>query len=153
MQAAQAVTAVQVDLCMNHNVSTSGTAAVVDGCRVLLTPLQRALVPPPMSAVAADFHQPVQCIAFGNHQGNEVCFAAYYSSVLESLAAAQAHAWMGSPTSLRLTGQHDLSAAAVPAVLLLAAVPAVLLLCLLCCCWLLQNVECMESPGRQAVCQ
>ena len=70
---AQAVMAVQVDLCMGPSVSSNGTAAVVDGCRVLLTPLQRTLVPPPMCAVAAIFHQPVQSVAFGNHQGNEVC--------------------------------------------------------------------------------
>ena len=66
--------AVQVEFCMSQDVSRSGTAAVVDGCQVLLTPLQRALVPPPMCAVAAVFHQPVQCVAFGTHEGNEVCF-------------------------------------------------------------------------------
>ena len=82
MQDTQAVIAVQVDLCMNHSVSTNGTAAVVDGCRVLLTPLQRALLPPPMCAVVAVYHQPVQCIAFGSHEGNEVCFAACQLLVL-----------------------------------------------------------------------
>lgn len=84
----QPVIAVQVDLCMTHNVSTKGTAAVVDGCQVLLTPLQRALVPPPMCAVAAVFHQPVQCVAFGDHEGNEVHFGACHLPVLDSLAAA-----------------------------------------------------------------
>ena len=73
---------------MTHNVSTKGTAAVVDGCQVLLTPLQRALVPPPMCAVAAVFHQPVQCVAFGDHEGNEVHFGACHLPVLDSLAAA-----------------------------------------------------------------
>lgn len=58
---------------MSQDVSSKGTAGVVDGCRVLLTPLQRALVPPPMCAVAAVFSHPVQCVAFGNHDGNEVC--------------------------------------------------------------------------------
>lgn len=63
---------VKVDLAMERTVSSSGTAAVVDGATLLLTPLQRALVPPPMCAVAAVFPHPMQCLAFGNHQGNEV---------------------------------------------------------------------------------
>lgn len=73
VQHAQPFTAAQVEFCVSQDVSSSGTAAVVDGCQVLLTPLQRALVPPPMCAVAAVFHQPVQCVAFGAHEGNEVC--------------------------------------------------------------------------------
>ena len=64
--------AMQVEFCMRQNVSINGTAAVVDGSQVLLTPLQRAVVPPPMCAVAASFHGGVQCLAFGDHQGNEV---------------------------------------------------------------------------------
>jgi hypothetical protein len=63
---------VKVDLAMERTVSNSGTAAVVDGATLLLTPLQRALVPPPMCAVAAVFPHPVQCLAFGTHQGHEV---------------------------------------------------------------------------------
>ena len=57
---------------MDCAVSSNGTAAVIDGAQVLLTPLQRALVPPPLCAVAAVFPQPVQCLAFGQHQGHEV---------------------------------------------------------------------------------
>lgn len=63
---------VKVDLAMERTVSSSGTAAVVDGATLLVTPLQRALVPPPMCAVAAVFPHPVQCLAFGTHQGHEV---------------------------------------------------------------------------------
>ena len=63
---------VKVDLAMERTVSSSGTAAVVDGATLLLTPLQRALVPPPMCAVAAIFSHPVQCLAFGTYQGHEV---------------------------------------------------------------------------------
>ena len=62
----------QVELCMERCVSESGTAAVVDGTNVLLTPVQRALVPPPMCAVAAVLPSPVQCLAFGGNQGREV---------------------------------------------------------------------------------
>ena len=63
----------QIDLMMDNLVSDHGTAAVVDGGRVLITPLQRALIPPPMCAAAADFPGPVQCCAFGEHQGTQVC--------------------------------------------------------------------------------
>ncbi len=62
----------QVELTMECTVSDKGTAAVVDGDTVLLTPLQRALVPPPMCAVAVVFPAPVQCLAFGEHEGHEV---------------------------------------------------------------------------------
>lgn len=61
-----------MDLLMEHLVSNNGTAAVVDGARLLITPLQRALAPPPMCSAAADFPAPVQTCAFGQHQGNEV---------------------------------------------------------------------------------
>lgn len=62
----------QLDLAMDRLVSNRGTAVVVDGARLLVTPLQRALVPPPMCAAAADLPAPVQCCAFGQHNGNEV---------------------------------------------------------------------------------
>ena len=62
----------QVDLMMGNLVSNKGTAAVVDRSQVLISPLQRALIPPPMCAAAADFPAPVQCCAFGQHEGNEV---------------------------------------------------------------------------------
>lgn len=64
--------ALQIELCMDACVSEKGTAAVVDGSRVLLTPLQRVLVPPPMCAVAAVFPNAVQSLAFGEHEGCEV---------------------------------------------------------------------------------
>lgn len=66
------VSIVQVDFMMGNLVSNKGTAAVVDGSQVLMTPLQRALIPPPMCAAAAHFAAPVQCCAFGQHEGNEV---------------------------------------------------------------------------------
>lgn len=101
MQHAQAFIAVQVEFCMSQDVSSIGTAAVVDGHQVLLTPLQRALVPPPICAVAAVFHQPVQCVAFGTQEGNEVCFEPAHLPVLVPLSAA---------LSLCLYGLNNLSA-------------------------------------------
>ena len=67
----------QIDLMMDNLVSDKGTAAVVDGGRLLVTPLQRALIPPPMCAAAADFPGPVQCCAFGEHEGDEVLLLQY----------------------------------------------------------------------------
>eukprot|EP00850_Spirogloea_muscicola_P001379 SM000005S17176 [mRNA] locus=s5:653029:657762:+ [translate_table: standard] len=40
----------------------SGTAAVVDGADVLVTPLARAIVPPPMALARTRFHAPVRCL-------------------------------------------------------------------------------------------
>ena len=112
MQSGQAFLPVQVDFCMSQDVSSNGTAGVVDGWRVLLTPLQRALVPPPMCAVAAVFHQPVQCIAFGDHDGNEVCWQTHMthscslptlsqaSEISKSLSKAVLHGWLHTVTAL-----------------------------------------------------
>ena len=63
---------VQLELGMTQSISPKGTAAVVDGTQVLLTPLQRTVLPPPMCAVAVTFQQPVQCLAFGSLDGTEV---------------------------------------------------------------------------------
>ncbi|KAA6419594.1 MAG: elongator complex 1-like [Trebouxia sp. A1-2] len=83
----------QVDLAMERTVSSSGTAAVVDGATLLLTPLQRALVPPPMCAVAAVFPHPMQCLAFGNHQGNEVVAGVTSSNELTVVQAKEGDLW------------------------------------------------------------
>eukprot|EP00850_Spirogloea_muscicola_P022292 SM000287S10614 [mRNA] locus=s287:107124:112629:+ [translate_table: standard] len=40
----------------------SGTAAVVDGADVLVTPLARAIVPPPMALARTRFRAPVRCL-------------------------------------------------------------------------------------------
>lgn len=47
-----------------HAVSERGTAAVVDGRRLLLTPLQHELVPPPMASVVAECPAPTQSVSF-----------------------------------------------------------------------------------------
>ncbi len=46
------------------SVSRRGTAAVIDGDRVLLTPLRHVVVPPPMAAVTARVSAPVEHLAF-----------------------------------------------------------------------------------------
>ena len=78
-------------------VSPNVTAAVVDGSSVLLTPVQRMLIPPPMCAVAAVFPGAVQCLAFGEHQGREV-------GLLCTLNCSSAHC-LG---ALRMTSRGNL---------------------------------------------
>ena len=74
---------------MKPCVSNNGTAAVVDGATVLLTPLQRALVPPPMCSVAAVFPQAVQCLAFTEYLGDEVgCYLSTAAAALHGTCYA-----------------------------------------------------------------
>ena len=57
-------TIMQVQLGTGLAVSALGTAAVIDGCEVLLTPLRRCVVPPPLCAVTVRFQAPVQLLAW-----------------------------------------------------------------------------------------
>ena len=55
-------------------VSAAATAAVVDGCRALITPLARTPIPPPMCAATAIFSAPVSELAWvpgGGIEGEE----------------------------------------------------------------------------------
>ena len=54
----------QVDFGRSVDVSEAGTVAVIDGQDLLLTLLQEAVIPPPMSAYRASFPAPVNCITF-----------------------------------------------------------------------------------------
>ena len=65
-------TTVQVQIGTGLAVSALGTAAVIDGCQVLLTPLRRCVVPPPLCAVTARFQAPVQLLAVLNGAPSEV---------------------------------------------------------------------------------
>ena len=53
--------------------SARGTAAVVDGGRVLLTPLRLALVPPPLASLAVSLPAPAHCVALRDCGGAEAC--------------------------------------------------------------------------------
>ena len=52
----------QVTMDLQSSTSEQGTAAVVDGSRLLVTPLRIAAVPPPLSAVTLEAQAPVVCI-------------------------------------------------------------------------------------------
>ena len=62
----------QAEVGLQHSVSHLGTAAVIDGRQLQITPLRHCVVPPPLCAVTASFPLPVQCVAFLNHQEAEV---------------------------------------------------------------------------------
>ena len=55
-----------------YTVSERGTAAVIDGRQLLLTPLQHELAPPPMCSVAARCRAPVISTSFWSGAGPEV---------------------------------------------------------------------------------
>ena len=52
----------QVTMDLQSSMSEQGTAAVVDGSWLLVTPLRIAAVPPPLSAVILEAQAPVVCI-------------------------------------------------------------------------------------------
>ena len=63
----------QVRIALHSSTSQNGTAAVVDGSKLLVTPLRTSAVPPPLCAVVLEASAPILCI--GHRQGtpSEVC--------------------------------------------------------------------------------
>ncbi|CAL5218701.1 g412 [Coccomyxa viridis] len=64
----------EVTLDMQSSASERGTAAVVDGNRLLVTPLRIAAVPPPLSAVVLEAQAPIVCIGH-RHGGSSEAIA------------------------------------------------------------------------------
>ena len=62
----------QVSFGVQNCVSERGTAAVIDGAKLLVTPLRLAIVPPPLSAVALLAPAPVSCVAIRDFAEAEV---------------------------------------------------------------------------------
>ena len=54
----------QMHLSQQPAVSCRGTAAVIDGDKLLLTPLRHVVIPPPLAAVTARTSAPVDRLAF-----------------------------------------------------------------------------------------
>lgn len=89
-----------------HAVSERGTAAVVDGRRLLLTPLQHELVPPPMASVVAECSAPAQSVSFRTSaDGREHLAALLSDGSIAVFAAPEEDFW----------GEDDGGAAAVEA--------------------------------------
>lgn len=64
----------QINFVRQPIVSERGTAAVIDGCRLLLTPLRHTVIPPPMCAVTAHAAAPITALAFCNDGPCEVWY-------------------------------------------------------------------------------
>lgn len=70
----------QVGLGAGQCVSERGTAVVIDGARLLVTPLRLAAIPPPLSAVTITLPGPASCATISNFGASEVRRATRYSS-------------------------------------------------------------------------
>ncbi|CAK0773220.1 hypothetical protein CVIRNUC_004042 [Coccomyxa viridis] len=57
----------EVRIALHSSTSQNGTAAVVDGSKLLVTPLRTSAVPPPLCAVVLEASAPILCI--GHRQG------------------------------------------------------------------------------------
>lgn len=57
---------------LQSSTSERGTAAVIDGSRLLVTPLRRTAVPPPLSAVVLEALAPVLCVTHRHGSSSEV---------------------------------------------------------------------------------
>ncbi|KAK9808650.1 hypothetical protein WJX72_001296 [[Myrmecia] bisecta] len=99
------VAAMQIHLCTDDGqyrvvglardvcISLRGTAAVVDGTRVLLTPLGQGLVPPPMCATAVSFAAPVQAVALRDMGQFEVVAAVTSAGAVAVASSLEADLW------------------------------------------------------------
>ena len=67
------VSNLQVEFGLAACVSNRGTAAVIDGARILVTPLRTSVVPPPMCAAQLNLPAAARCVAFCDFGSAEVC--------------------------------------------------------------------------------
>jgi hypothetical protein len=74
-------------------VSAKGTAVVVDGRRLLMTPLRHALVPPPMCAAAAELPAPAVALALGDAGSCEALAALMSDGRLALLRSVEEDLW------------------------------------------------------------
>ena len=79
-------------------VSRAATAAVVDGCRALITPLARTPLPPPMCAATAVFSAPVSELAWlppveGEDEAGETLLALLADGTLEIVSSTRGTEW------------------------------------------------------------
>ena len=71
---------------LQSSTSERGTAAVIDGSRLLVTPLRRTAVPPPLSAVVLEALAPVLCVTHRHGSSSEVKTAI---GMLDKMMSAQ----------------------------------------------------------------
>ena len=63
----------QVRIALHSSTSQNGTAAVVDGSKLLVTPLRTSAVPPPLCAVVLEASAPILCVSHRQGTPSEVC--------------------------------------------------------------------------------
>eukprot|EP00887_Chlorella_sp_A99_P002271 scaffold10.g2271.t1 len=73
--------------------SALGTAVVVDGRRLLITPLRLCCVPPPMAAAQAALPAPAACVAVRNGIGREAIATVLSDGRLALLESAEGDQW------------------------------------------------------------
>ncbi|KAL4852847.1 Elongator complex protein 1 [Chlorella vulgaris] len=83
----------QLQFSRQADVSGRGTAVVVDGASLLLTPLRHTVVPPPMCAVTASLPAPVACLAIQDGEEREAIAAVLSDGRLALLAAVEDDLW------------------------------------------------------------
>jgi elongator complex protein 1 len=74
-------------------VSPRGTAAVIDASQLLVTPLQHAVVPPPMAAARIACGAAVTAVAWGNLQGCETLAAVTTDGDIAVSVAVESDLW------------------------------------------------------------
>ena len=77
------------DVCASHR----GSAAVIDGSDVLITPLQHAIVPPPMAAARVRCSSTVIATAWGEFQGCETLATVAADGTLSVAVAVEQDLW------------------------------------------------------------
>ena len=73
--------AAQVTFTYEPTVSIRGSTAVIDGCRLLLTPLRHSVVPPPMCTCTVQLPAVATCVAFRDLGSDEVRLHAISHSI------------------------------------------------------------------------
>lgn len=62
----------RVTLATHTDVSFLGSVAVIEGDRVLVTPLRHGVLPPPLAAARVQLPAAANCVAWAQHHGCEV---------------------------------------------------------------------------------
>ncbi|KAL4420046.1 hypothetical protein ABPG77_007485 [Micractinium sp. CCAP 211/92] len=83
----------QLQFSRQPTVSRRGTAVVVDGSTLLLTPLRHTVVPPPMCAAAAALPAPVSCLAVRDFGEDEAIAAVLSDGSLALLSCVEEDLW------------------------------------------------------------
>ncbi|EIE25950.1 IKI3-domain-containing protein [Coccomyxa subellipsoidea C-169] len=88
-------------------VSERGTAAVIDGAKVLITPLGLAVVPPPLSAVVLLAPAPASCVAIRDFTGAEAIAMVLSDGRLAVISCLEEDDWEVTVETLAASGKPE----------------------------------------------